>query len=88
MFGSVDEQDAVKLNMAGGFVEVWLAKYIAAIRSEAPGPIGINLMKKLERPTLSALYGAELAEVDTVWWAPAYPMTFQNTSALWLLASL
>jgi nitronate monooxygenase len=66
MFGSVDEQDAVKLNMAGGFVEVWLAKYIAAIRSEAPGPIGINLMKKLERPTLSALYGAELAEVDTV----------------------
>ena len=52
--------------MAGGFVEVWLAKHIAAIRSEAPGPIGINLMEKLKQPTLSALYGAELAEVDIV----------------------
>jgi nitronate monooxygenase len=66
MFGSEDEQEAVKLNMAGSFVEVRLAKYIAAMRSETPGPIGINLMEKLKQSTLSALYGAELGEVDIV----------------------
>lgn len=57
---------ALKLNMAGAFAEVWLAKNIAAQQSDKPGLIGINLLTKLQAPTLSALFGAMLAEVDCV----------------------
>jgi len=57
---------AIKLNIAGAFSEVWLAKRKASQLSDTPGPIGMNLLTKLQALTLSALYGAILAEVDFV----------------------
>ncbi len=60
----------VNLNIAGAFAEVWLAKKLAAQRAAtrgwAPGPIAINLLTKIQAPTMSALYGAMVAGVDCV----------------------
>lgn len=54
--GRVREQ----LTMLAGFVEVWLAK------EGHEGPVGLNLLTKLQLPNLGALYGAMLAGVDYV----------------------
>ncbi len=45
---------------AAGFVEVWLAK------EGHGGPIGVNLLEKIQLPHLATLYGAMLAGVDYV----------------------
>ena len=44
----------------GAFAEVWLAK------EGHDGPVGINLLEKIQLATPSALYGAMLAGVDVV----------------------
>jgi nitronate monooxygenase len=46
--------------VAGAFVEVFLAK------EGHSGPIGINLLEKIQVPTLTSLFGAMLAGVDAV----------------------
>ena len=48
------------LLVAANFVEIFLA------RENHPGIVGVNLMEKIQFPTLAALYGAMLAEVDYV----------------------
>ncbi len=50
----------VDLAVLGNFCEVWLAK------SGHSGPVGINLLEKLQTGTLASLYGAMLAGVDVV----------------------
>ena len=59
-------QKAIDLNMVGAYAEVMLAKKLAFEKSANPGPVGINLLTKLQMPTVSALYGAMLARVDCV----------------------
>ena len=49
-----------RLTMLASFVEVFLAK------EGHDGPVGINLLTKIQLPTLSSLYGAMLAGVDVV----------------------
>jgi len=49
-----------QLTMLAGFVEVWLAK------AGHDGLVGINLLTKIQPPTLATLYGAMLAGVDYV----------------------
>lgn len=49
-----------QITMLGAFAEVSLAK------EGHHGPIGINLLSKIQLPTLPTLYGAMLAGVDTV----------------------
>jgi len=48
------------LTLASNFAEVWLAK------EGHEGLVGINFLRKVERPLPYALYGAILAEVDYV----------------------
>jgi len=48
------------LTMVANFVEVHLAK------EGHDGPIGLNLLAKIQLPTLASLYGAMLAHVDYV----------------------
>lgn len=48
------------LTVAACFVEVWLAK------EGHGGPVGINLLEKIQLPTLPSLFGAMLAGVDYV----------------------
>lgn len=50
----------VELAIFASYCEVWLAKH------HAYGPVGINLLEKIQAPTLPILYGALLAGVDTV----------------------
>jgi NAD(P)H-dependent flavin oxidoreductase YrpB (nitropropane dioxygenase family) len=68
---------AVELNMVGAFAEVWLAKKRANEIAEKigvqPGPIGMNLLTKLQTDTLSALYGAMLAGVDRIYMGAGIP---------------
>ena len=49
-----------ELMMLASFVEVWLAK------EGHEGPVGMNLLTKVQVPTLPTLYGAMLAGVDYV----------------------
>ena len=49
-----------ELTVAGNFAEVYLAK------EGHPGIVGINLLEKIQFPTLPSLYGAMLADVDYV----------------------
>lgn len=49
-----------RVTMVANFVEVWLAKEGHA------GPVGINLLTKVQMPNLASLYGAMLAGVDFV----------------------
>lgn len=49
-----------ELLVLGSFVEVWLAKH------GHRGPVGINLLEKIQMATPAAVYGAMLAGVDAV----------------------
>ncbi len=53
-------QRLVELTVAAGFVEVWLAK------EGHDGPVGINVLRKIELPLPATVYGAILAGVDAV----------------------
>lgn len=50
----------LELVVAGNFVEVFLAK------EDHEGLVGVNLLEKIQTPTLASLYGAMLAGVDYV----------------------
>lgn len=49
-----------ELTVVANFVEVWLAK------EGHNNPVGINLLEKVQMPTMASLYGAMLADVDYV----------------------
>ncbi len=49
-----------RLTVLANYVEVWLAK------EGHSGPVGLNLLTKVQLPTLASLYGAMLAGVDYV----------------------
>lgn len=49
-----------ELTVLANFVEVWLAK------ENHTGVVGLNLLEKIQIPTLASLYGAMLAGVDYV----------------------
>ena len=55
-----DPEELVQDTIAANFVEVFLAK------EGHDAPVGINLLTKIELPTLASLYGAMLAGVDVV----------------------
>jgi len=49
-----------QITMVAAFVEVWLAK------EGHHGVVGVNLLTKIQMPTLPLLYGAMLADVDVI----------------------
>jgi nitronate monooxygenase len=53
-------QALVELTLVANFAEVWLAK------EGHTGPVGLNLLEKIQLPNLASLYGALLAGVDYV----------------------
>lgn len=60
LFNISPSKPLLELATFASFCEVWLAKH------KATGPVGINLLEKIQAPTLPVLYGALLAGVDTV----------------------
>jgi len=60
MFSLDSAAELLGLTAAANFVEVYLAK------EKHEGVVGINLLEKIQLPTLASLYGAMLAKVDYV----------------------
>ena len=60
MFGLHAPPRLLELCVLAAFCEVWLAK------RDHDGVVGINLLEKIQAPTLPTLYGALLAGVDYV----------------------
>lgn len=60
MYRQAVSRSREQLTMLANFVEVYLA------REGHGGPVGINLLTKIQLPTLASLYGAMLAGVDCV----------------------
>lgn len=60
MFNITSPAHLLELAVLAAFAEVWLAK------NGSPGPVGINLLEKIQAPTLPFLYGALLARADYV----------------------
>ena len=60
MYSVNPADDLVALTIVANFVEIWLAK------AGHSGLVGLNLLEKIQLPTLASLYGAMLADVDTV----------------------
>lgn len=60
MYQQVVSRVRHQLTMMANFCEVWLAK------EGHDGPVGINLLTKVQMPNLGSLYGAMLADVDYV----------------------
>jgi NAD(P)H-dependent flavin oxidoreductase YrpB (nitropropane dioxygenase family) len=60
MYRQVVSRVRHQLTMIANFCEVWLAK------EGHDGPVGINLLTKVQMPNLGSLYGAMLAGVDYV----------------------
>lgn len=67
MFTLTPPRSLVELTVAAAFAEVWLA------RQGHRGPIGVNLLEKIQLPTLPTLYGAMLAGVDYVFVGAGIP---------------
>lgn len=60
MIGMDPTQEQLELLVVANFVEVYLAK------EEHDGLVGVNLLEKIQLPTLPSLFGAMLAGVDYV----------------------
>ncbi|MEX0869296.1 MAG: nitronate monooxygenase [Nitriliruptoraceae bacterium] len=66
---TVDPGPALQeLTVVASFVEVFLA------REGTDGPVGVNLLEKIQLPTLPSLYGAMLADVDYVLMGAGVPV--------------
>lgn len=70
MFSARPSRRLQALAVAGGFVEVFLAK------EGHGGPVGINFLQKVPLPTPAILYGAMLAGVDYVLVGAGIPREF------------
>ena len=60
MYSHLSANDVIELTIVANFAEVFLAKEGHA------GLVGLNLLEKVQLPTLPSLYGAMLAGVDYV----------------------
>lgn len=56
------------LTVIANFVEVWLAK------DGHSNPVGLNLLEKVQMPTMASLYGAMLAGIDVVIMGAGVPL--------------
>ena len=60
LFTEPTRRELLELCVVGNFVEVFLAK------EGHSGPVGLNLLAKIQLPTLPCIYGAMLAGVDYI----------------------
>lgn len=68
LFTAAARTPLLELTVAANFAEVFLAK------EGHDGPVGINLLEKIQLPNLASLYGAMLAGVDYVLMGAGIPL--------------
>ena len=68
LWSTTPPRDLVELTVVANFVEVFLA------RQGHANPVGINLLEKVQMPTIASLYGAMLAGVDFVLMGAGIPL--------------
>ncbi|GAX18777.1 hypothetical protein FisN_26Hh076 [Fistulifera solaris] len=73
MWTLTPSQALLEVTVLANFAEVWLAKHNDDGTSTG-GMVGINLLTKVQLPTLPSLYGAMLADVDYVIMGAGIPM--------------
>jgi NAD(P)H-dependent flavin oxidoreductase YrpB (nitropropane dioxygenase family) len=73
MFTTRSKRSLVELTVLATYAEVWLA------REGHKGLVGINLLEKVQLPTVYALYGALLAGVDAVLMGAGIPKEIPAT---------
>lgn len=69
LYAQVPSRENVELTIVANFVEVFLAK------EGHDGVVGLNLLEKVQMPTLPSLFGAMLASVDYVLMGAGIPRT-------------
>jgi nitronate monooxygenase len=72
VYSPVSPPNLVELTVAASFVEIFLAK------EGHPGLIGLNLLEKIQLPTLASLFGAMLADVDYILMGAGIPRTISG----------
>jgi nitronate monooxygenase len=85
LFSESPPAELLELTMAANFAEVFLAK------EGHHGCVGLNLLEKIQLPTLASLFGAMLAGVDCVLMGAGIPRSIPGTLdqlAAWGKASL
>lgn len=73
MYSLVPSREAVELTIVANFAEIFLAKEGHA------GVVGLNLLEKVQLPTLPSLFGAMLAGVDYVLMGAGIPRMIPGT---------
>jgi nitronate monooxygenase len=73
MWTLTPSQALLEVTVLANFAEVWLAKHNDD-GTPTGGLVGINLLTKVQLPTLPSLYGAMLADVDYVIMGAGIPM--------------
>lgn len=68
LWTTTPDPELVETTVIAGFVEVWLAK------EGHTNPVGMNLLEKVQLPTIATLYGAMLADVDLVIMGAGIPL--------------
>ena len=67
MWSITPAQHLLEVCVMANYCEVWLAKHNDdGTPIDGPGKVGINLLTKVQLPTVPTLYGAMLADVDYV----------------------
>ncbi|HXA80050.1 MAG TPA: nitronate monooxygenase [Opitutaceae bacterium] len=69
VYSPASPPELVELTVAASFVEIFLAK------EGHTGLVGLNLLEKIQLPTLASLFGAMLAKVDYILMGAGIPRT-------------
>ena len=74
MWSATPQQALLEATVLGTYAEIWLAKHNDDSTPIPGANVGMNLLTKIQMPTIPALYGAMLADVDYILMGAGIPM--------------
>ena len=74
MWSVKPSQHLLEVCVVANYCEVWLAKHNDDGSPIQDGPVGLNLLTKVQLPTIASLYGAMIADVDYVLMGAGIPL--------------
>jgi len=66
MWSTTPQQALLEATVLGTYAEVWLAKHNDDSTPIPQAQVGMNLLTKIQMPTIPSLYGAMLADIDYI----------------------